>query len=68
MAGSDQPITLLCICEHDVNRHVQAGGKTSPMCCDCFLLGDPDKPYWHDFKMDNLRYLERKDKENEHKQ
>ena len=65
MAGSEPKITLLCLCGHDVNRHMSAGGSSTPMCCDCFLVGNPDQPYWHPFKMDNLHYLEMKDKEND---
>jgi hypothetical protein len=58
MEDMAESIVLLCICGHDVNRHVDAGGTSLPMCGDCFLVGDPMKDYGHKFKMDNLRYLE----------
>jgi hypothetical protein len=52
-----------CLCGHDVNRHMDAGEGSTPMCCDCFLDDGSGRSFWHLFKLDNLKYLEMKDNE-----
>jgi len=63
MGTPEENVTLLCLCGHDVNQHVDAGGKSLPMCSHCFLAGNPNVDYGHRFKADNLKYLEDKDEQ-----
>jgi hypothetical protein len=47
-----------CLCGHPSDRHFE--GPIAARCTWCLLAKEPA---WHDFKRDNIRYLEQRHEE-----
>lgn len=48
-----------CICKHSYWSHHLSDPDKLSYCNDCvYSIGSFEKQTWHEFKLDNLRYLE----------
>jgi hypothetical protein len=46
-----------CICGHDGDDHEE--NEDSPLCVGCANDGKGWNAMWHEFRLDNLKYLEK---------